>query len=95
MLCVSVDFRLEPDAFDPFVRRVQQQARDTLQNEAGCKVFEVWTSGNRPNEVHLHEVYDDAAAFDLHLKSGHFQAFDVDVVDLIIDKKVTLWDRKL
>ncbi|HUE47483.1 MAG TPA: putative quinol monooxygenase [Aestuariivirgaceae bacterium] len=95
MLCVSVDFRLKPDAFEPFVMRVQQQARDSLQNEAGCTVFEVWTSADRPNEVHLHEVYDDAGAFDLHLESGHFQAFDTDVADMIIEKKVTLWDRKL
>jgi len=95
MLCVSVDFRLKPDAFEPFVRRVQRQARDSLQNETGCKVFEVWTSLDRPNEVHLHEVYDDAAAFDLHLESGHFQAFDADTADMIIDKTVMLWDHKL
>ena len=95
MLCVSVDFRLRPDAFEPFVRRVQQQAGDSLQNEPGCTVFEVWTSGDRPNEVHLHEIYDDAAAFDLHLESGHFKAFDADTADMVIDKTVTLWDRKL
>ena len=45
--------------------------------------------------MYLHEVYGDAAAFDLHRESGHFKAFDADTADMIIDKKVTLWDHKL
>ncbi|MFW6077731.1 MAG: putative quinol monooxygenase, partial [Hyphomicrobiales bacterium] len=88
MLCVSVDFRIKPDAAPAFLRRVEQQARDSLQNEPGCRVFEVWTAGDRPEEVHLHEVYDDAAAFDLHLKTSHYKSFDADTADMIIDKKV-------
>jgi (4S)-4-hydroxy-5-phosphonooxypentane-2,3-dione isomerase len=94
MLCVSVDFDINPDAFEAFVRRVRQQAIDSLHNEAGCQVFEVWTSSDRPHTVHLHEVYDDAGAFDLHLKSAHYHSFDEDTADMIADKKVTLWDRK-
>lgn len=95
MLCVSVDFDIRPEATEAFVRRVGQQASDSRQNEPGCQVFEVWTSSDRPHTVHLHEVYDDTDAFDLHLKSAHFQSFDADTADMIADKKVTLWDIKL
>jgi quinol monooxygenase YgiN len=77
------------------VCRVRQQASDSSHNEAGCQAFEVWTSGDRPNKLHLHEVYDDAGAVDLRLKSAHCQSFDADTAEMTTDKKVTLWDHKL
>ena len=42
----------------------------------------------RPDEVFLYEVYADAVAFDAHLASAHFKAFDRATALMIADKIV-------
>ena len=39
----------------------------------------------------LYEVYDDAAAFELHLASDHFRAFDETVRPWVQRKDVQVW----
>lgn len=94
MYCVSVDFRVRADRFGAFVERLRGQAAESLRAEPGCRVFEVWAAGDRPGEVHLHEIYDDAAAFDAHLASPHFRAFDAETAGMVETKTVTTWDRR-
>ena len=38
--------------------------------------------------VFLYEIYDDRAAFDAHLASPHFRAFDAEVGPWVQDKQV-------
>jgi len=94
MYCVAVTFCLHEENFAAFHARVVRQAQDSLEKEPGCSVFDVWTDSERPNEVFLYEIYDDRAAFDAHLASEHFKAFDAEVADWVVDKKVTTWSAK-
>ena len=94
MFCVSVDFIVREDHLAAFLARMKRQAEESLALEPGCRTFEVWTAADRPGTVHLHEVYDDAAAFTAHLASAHFRSFDAEVADMLRDKIVTLWDRQ-
>ncbi len=94
MFCVSVDFIVREESFAAFVARMKRQAEELLEREPGCRVFEVWTADDRPGAVHLHEVYDDRAAFAAHLASPHFRSFDAEVAGMLRDKTVTLWDRQ-
>ncbi|MEM6677949.1 MAG: putative quinol monooxygenase [Pseudomonadota bacterium] len=93
MFCVTVRFRTLPEQADRFLRRIRQQAQDSLALEPGCSCFEVWADTARPGEVHLHEIYDDRAAFDAHLESAHFKAFDAEMAALVQEKVVETWDR--
>ncbi|WP_018698266.1 putative quinol monooxygenase [Amorphus coralli] len=92
--CVAVTFRFEPDARESFIRHVLIQAEESLK-EPGCLVFDVWCDGENANEVFLYEVYDDRAAFDAHLASDHFHAFDATVAPLLSAKTVQTWDSRL
>ena len=95
MFCVSVDFEIKSEWVERFIQRAGEQAETSLCVEAGCRIFEVWLSSENATRIHLHEVYDDAAAFAKHLASDHFQAFDSDTADMVLDKTVTSWDRKV
>lgn len=87
MYLVAVTFQIAPDNAQAFTARVQQQATDSL-TETGCQRFDVWCDPTDPAKVFLYEIYDDRAAFDVHLASDHFKAFDAEVGPWITDKQI-------
>ena len=90
MLLVAVTFDIAPDRAEAFRDRVRQQATDSLA-EPGCQRFDVWCDTGDCTRVFLFEIYDDRAAFDAHLASDHFKAFDVEVGPWVRDKRIELW----
>lgn len=87
MYLVAVTFRIHPDHAEAFSARVRKQAEDSL-TEAGCRRFDVWQSPSDAATVFLYEIYDDRAAFDVHLASDHFRAFDAEVGGWIAEKTI-------
>lgn len=87
MYLVAVTFQISPDRAADFAARVAQQATDSL-TEKGCQRFEVWQAPGDAAKVFLYEIYDDRSAFDVHLASVHFKAFDAEVGPWILDKTV-------
>ncbi len=71
---------------------MRTQARTSLEREAGCHRFDICTSEDSARKVILYEVYDDRAAFDLHLASAHFREFDAAVSAMIAAKSVRILD---
>ena len=90
MYVVLVEFTTHAEHSAAFLERVRQQARDSLREESECRVFDVCIDPERDDYVLLYEVYSDRAAFEAHLESPHFHAFDAAVRDWVADKKVSL-----
>ncbi len=62
----------------------------SVEREPGCLRFDVLTpteDGGAP-QVFLYEIYRDRAAFDLHLESEHYKAFDASTRGLVSRKTV-------
>ena len=95
MFAVFVTFHLKPGASESFLPRMRRQAAESLALEEACRVFEVWVDSGDADIVQLYELYDDAGAFDAHLQSSHFKAFDKDVADSIDSRKILTFDQKL
>ncbi|MDD9746277.1 MULTISPECIES: putative quinol monooxygenase [Marinovum] len=93
MYAVTVSFTLRPGARADFLPLMTENARLSLQREAGCRQFDVCTDGGE--EIFLYEIYDSAQAFETHLKSPHFQSFDAAVAGMIADKSVTTFAEVL
>ena len=91
MYVVIVEFTAQPGHAEDFKRRVRQQANDSLEQEPGCRVFDVCIDPERDNFVLLYEVYTDRAAFDAHLASPHFADFDECVRGWIDAKKISTY----
>ena len=90
MYLVAVTFEIAADKAAAFAERVARQAADSL-TEQGCHRFDVWCAPGNPARVFLFEIYADRAAFDVHLASAHFKAFDAEVGPWVTDKKVETW----
>jgi (4S)-4-hydroxy-5-phosphonooxypentane-2,3-dione isomerase len=85
-----VDFRLKPGTFDRFRKLIVENARASLRDEAGCHQFDVVIPSGDADRVVLYEIYDDAAAFEVHKRTPHFAAFDRESAPLVAAKAVTL-----
>ena len=93
MFVVIVEFTIRDEAIEAFHHRVVQQARDSLDKEAGCHVFDVLIDPKKREKILLYEVYRSPRAFELHLASAHFADFDAAVRDWIIAKSITRYTR--
>lgn len=91
-LGLTVTFTLHPGRLDEFLPLMRANARTSLEAERGCRVFDVaLPEDGMPDTVFLWEVYDDRAAFDAHLNSHHFRAFDLATASMVRAKTVTFY----
>jgi len=89
-LVILVDFKVRPADHEKFARLITENAAASVKNEPGCRQFDVLIpEGIATGQFVLYEIYDDQAAFDAHLKSQHFKAFDAATVGMVVDRKIS------
>ena len=93
MYAVCVTFQLKPDRMEDFIPLMLENARISRKAEPGCHQFDVAADPDKPGAIFLYEIYSDRAAFEVHLASDHFKAFDAATRDMIADKAVTTWSE--
>jgi len=91
MYIVTVEFDLDPLSAAPFMEAILENARASKTLEAGCRQFDVCVSEQDPAEVFLYEVYDDRAAFETHVATEHYKAFDARVRKWVTSKRVRFY----
>jgi len=85
MFTVFVTLDVEPDRIDEFAAVISENARLSIENEAGCLVFDVNRSTELPGRFFLYEVYVDESAFVLeHKGSDHFARFVSQSATLVV-----------
>ena len=94
MYVVTVAFQVKADRLDAFLREMHQNAKSSLELEAGCRYFDVCVSPKDGRKVFLYELYDDREAFDCHLASEHFRLFNQLTADCIESKDVQEYVRR-
>lgn len=93
VLVVTVAFRLRPGHAAAFLALVRDNARASLADEKGCLRFDVCLpAGGDGSEVFLYEIYEGRAAFDAHLASPHYRAFDAATRGMVADKRPLFYD---
>ncbi|WP_420347941.1 putative quinol monooxygenase [Pelagibius sp.] len=91
MFVVTVVFEVKPDFAEDFRAAVRRQAEASLSREQACHRFDVCRDADDAARFFLYEIYEDQAAFDLHLASEHFADFDGLVGPWVIGKTVECW----
>jgi quinol monooxygenase YgiN len=89
---VIVDFRLKPDTQAAFRRLVDANAIASVRSEPGCRRFDVLEPKGENGRIVLYEIYRDRAAFEDHLKTEHFAAFDAAAAGLVTERTVSDFD---
>jgi autoinducer 2-degrading protein len=93
MYVVTVEFVVKPEHAAAFRPEVTENARKSRDTEPGCLQFDVCAAPSVPDAIFLYEVYTGRVAFDAHLASAHFRAFDSKVGNWIIRKTVRTYER--
>jgi len=86
---VMVDFTVKPGSMTAFRALVDGNACASCRDEAGCRRFDVLAPAGDDARVVLYEIYDDRAAFDAHLASAHYAAFNRDSAGHVAGKRVS------
>ena len=89
---VTVVFQVKPEHVSEFRRAIVENAAASLAEEPGCLVFDVCASPNG-TEFFLYELYEDAAAFNEHLATAHFKAFDLACAAWVVSKRISRYER--
>lgn len=92
MFVVVVFFEAKKEYTSVFRSAVLTQARNSLDNEPGCRQFDVSEDPLDANAFFLYEVYDDEAAFKLHTETPHFKTFDATVGPMTASKRVLTYE---
>jgi quinol monooxygenase YgiN len=92
MLVVTVLFEPKPEHAQAFRAAMLDNARASRENEPGCRQFDV-CADPASGTIFLYELYDDRAAFEAHMRTTHFLAFDVATRDWIARKDVRIYER--
>jgi autoinducer 2-degrading protein len=85
-LAVIVAFEVRVEDKAALVALARENALDSMTSEAGCQRFDVIVPDG--DAVHLYEIYESRTAFDAHLASAHFVAFDEATRALVKAKQV-------
>ncbi|WP_033068255.1 putative quinol monooxygenase [Thalassospira australica] len=93
MFAVIVRFEIWSHSVAKFKDLVLKQAANSLKLEDACSQFDVVQDASDPSVFYLYEIYDDRAAFDVHLASAHFKQFDTEAQPMIARKEVWLGAR--
>lgn len=93
MYVVTVEFDIIEHELTGFMPLMRENARLSVAREPGCRQFDVCVDPQRRSSVFLYELYDSRAAFDEHLASEHFRAFDAATRPMIERKAVRLLER--
>jgi quinol monooxygenase YgiN len=89
---IMVDFTVKPESMAAFRALVDANARASCRDEAGCRRFDVLAPAGDKARVVLYEIYDDRAAFAVHLNSLHYAAFNRDSAAYVAEKRVVEYD---
>jgi autoinducer 2-degrading protein len=89
----TAHLKVRDDVIDRFRERILRHARTSLENEPGCRLFDVHQEIKDPTLFLLIEIYADEAAFDAHRTSSHYLQFREDVKDWVAERKWWYWQK--
>ena len=93
MHVVTVVFTIHAVHYQAFMQAMVGNARTSLQDEPGCRQFDVCESPAQPGKVFLYEVYDSEANFQAHLAAPHFLQFNALTAPWVAGKVVEVYRR--
>ena len=92
MHVISVEFTIHAQHLSEFMPLLLENAHVSRETEPGCRRFDVCRDPSRLERIFLYEIYADRPAFEAHLASAHFKAFDVLTKSMLASKAVQAYE---
>lgn len=90
MLALVVEFRIKAAHIAAFDAAIRANAQASLEQEPGCRQFDVCRDAQDPALFFLYELYDDEAAIQAHLQSPHFLRMNAATAQWVESKVVRM-----
>ena len=84
----AVDIDVVPGKIENYLAAIKEVGAASLKSEPGCSEFDITVSQKDPNHLFIFEVYDNAAAFDAHLKTDHYKKYAATAKDIVAKREV-------
>jgi autoinducer 2-degrading protein len=84
----AVEIDVVPGQIENYLAAIREVGAATLKTEPGCSEFDITVSQKDPNRLFIFEVYDNADAFDTHLKSDHYKKYAAAAKDIVAKREV-------
>jgi (4S)-4-hydroxy-5-phosphonooxypentane-2,3-dione isomerase len=84
----AVEIDVVPGQIENYLAAIREVGAATLKTEPGCGEFDITVSQKDPNRLFIFEVYDNADAFDTHLKSDHYKKYAAAAKDIVAKREV-------
>ena len=84
----AVDIDVVPGQLENYLVAIKEVGAAAIKTEPGCSEFDVTVSQKDPNHLFIFEVYENAAAFDAHLKSDHYKKYAATAKDVVAKREV-------
>jgi len=85
-LSLFVTMTLKQGTRDKFVDIATGHRGRVLEREPGCHRFDILLPEEEENQVCLYEVYEDQAAFDLHVGTDYLAAYREQTADIVMGR---------
>ena len=87
-LAIFVELQAKPGSFDAYRAAMLRHAALSLQEDAGCRQFDIFVPQDLPDTLMVYEVYDDEASFQGHAKSKHTADHGAATKDLVASRRL-------
>jgi (4S)-4-hydroxy-5-phosphonooxypentane-2,3-dione isomerase len=84
----AVEIDVVPGQIENYLAAIREVGAATLKTEPGCSEFDITVSQKDPNRLFIFEVYDNADAFDTHLKSDNYKKYAAAAKDIVAKREV-------
>jgi (4S)-4-hydroxy-5-phosphonooxypentane-2,3-dione isomerase len=84
----AVDIDVVPGKIENYLAAIKEVGAASIKSEPGCSEFDITVSQKDPNHLFIFEVYENAAAFDAHLKSDHYKKYAATAKDVVAKREV-------
>ena len=75
MYVIIAPIQIKPGCKEQFMEAIIPDAIGSVNDEPGCRRFDVIQDAGDENRIWLYEVYDDEDAFQAHTQAPHFIKF--------------------
>ena len=83
-----VELKIAEGRRDAFIARARQHRERVLENEPGCRRFDIAVPDGTTDVVRIYEVYDDRDAVDRHMRTDYMAAFREDTASMVADREI-------
>ena len=87
-----VEIDVKPHQIETFLPKLNQQA-ELIRGESGCESIEIYKNESHENMVHVWEIWNDKAAWDLHMNNDSSKAWQIIAAEFVAGEKITVMSK--